>query len=118
MSIDPKSFTDDWQDQILGRYPSINQPLLEKTIYAFELLTWLVEQEFDFLFKGGTSLLLLLSDVNRLSIDIDVTGSFDLDTLGKIPTETRFVGIEEDERDQGKADIPKRHFEVYYDEVG
>ena len=50
-----------------------DKPLLEKVIRAFSLLEMLVEAGAPIIFKGGSSLLLILKDsLNRLSIDIDV----------------------------------------------
>ncbi len=46
--------------------------LLERAIYAFDLLGELIEQNVNFVFKGGTSLMLLIPELKRLSIDIDV----------------------------------------------
>lgn len=46
--------------------------LLERSIYAFGLLEALVRVDMPFLFKGGTSLMLLLKSPKRLSTDIDV----------------------------------------------
>ena len=50
--------------------------LLEKCIHALELLGRLSEKnEFEFVFKGGTSLVLLLENLRRLSIDIDIVST-------------------------------------------
>ncbi len=47
------------------------------------LLEGLSKSVLDFVFKGGTSLILLLNTLNRLSIDIDiiVENSFDFDII-------------------------------------
>ena len=44
----------------------------EKLAYALKVLETLVENDIPFVFKGGTSLLLLINEMNRLSIDIDI----------------------------------------------
>lgn len=41
-------------------------------IYALHLLENLVTSGLEFVFKGGTSLVLLLDEDNRFSIDIDI----------------------------------------------
>jgi len=46
--------------------------LIERTLYAFGLLEALVQVGMPFIFKGGTSLLLLLDKPMRLSTDIDI----------------------------------------------
>ena len=46
--------------------------LIEKAIYAFELLGNLVENGINLIFKGGTGLMLLIPELKRLSIDIDI----------------------------------------------
>jgi hypothetical protein len=45
---------------------------LEKAIAALHLLECLAVAKIDFIFKGGTSLLLLLRKIYRLSVDIDL----------------------------------------------
>lgn len=50
-----------------------NDPaLLERTIYAFGLLEAICKAGMPFIFKGGTSLLVLLERPMRLSTDIDI----------------------------------------------
>lgn len=46
--------------------------LLEKVLYAFGLLEALRRVELPFIFKGGTSLLLILDKPRRLSTDVDI----------------------------------------------
>jgi hypothetical protein len=51
---------------------------LEKCILALELVGRMQEAGLNFVFKGGTSLVLLFSPVRRLSIDVDIL-SLDFD---------------------------------------
>ncbi|MEE3390725.1 MAG: nucleotidyl transferase AbiEii/AbiGii toxin family protein [Candidatus Cryptobacteroides sp.] len=71
--ISTESFSKEW---ILRRSEELgynNKQLLEKVIRAFSLLEMLVDAGAPVVFKGGSSLLLILKDtLNRLSIDIDV----------------------------------------------
>lgn len=46
--------------------------LIEKATYAFELLGGLVENGVNLIFEGGTGLMLLIPELKRLSIDIDI----------------------------------------------
>ena len=46
--------------------------ILERTLFAFGLLEALIRVDMPFIFKGGTSLMLLLEHPRRLSTDIDI----------------------------------------------
>lgn len=64
--IHPDSFLEDWifsfkKDK---QFKNVNPSLLEKTIQAFALLEQLSKQKLEFVFKGGTSLMLLLEQPN------------------------------------------------------
>ncbi|OYD17181.1 hypothetical protein CH333_01790 [candidate division WOR-3 bacterium JGI_Cruoil_03_44_89] len=91
--------------------------LIEKAIYAFELLGSLVENGVNLTFKGGTGLMLLVPELKRLSIDIDIITEGEDETLdkafNKIVREGVFKKWEEDER-LSSHEIPKRHFKFYY----
>ena len=53
------------------RYPDKN--VIERVVRAFSLLDMLARSGCPFVFKGGTSLMLLLKDTgSRLSTDIDI----------------------------------------------
>ncbi len=115
--IDPKCFTKDWitqKRQDLGR---IDPALLEKSIHAMDLLCGLAKSKIPLVFKGGTSLILLIKDFHRLSIDIDiVTDVSRLEyepVLEKIGRTAPFLGCVEDER--GDRGLPRRtHFKFAY----
>jgi hypothetical protein len=91
--------------------------LLEKCIHALQLLGFLAESGLVFVFKGGTSMVLLLEQLRRLSIDIDIATDIPVDAyqvilerLGRMPPFTR---MEPDER--GDDRLPKRHhFKFFY----
>ena len=91
--------------------------LIERTLYAFGLLEALRQVGMDFTFKGGTSLLLLLSSPKRLSTDIDIVVEPGTDVDGfieKAGSIFPFTSMTEQER-KGKNDIVKRHFKFTYD---
>ena len=70
--IHPQCFTTDWlcrQGKAIG---SSNLVLLEKAIVALQLIGHLAESDLPLQFKGGTSLLLRLNPIRRLSIDVDI----------------------------------------------
>lgn len=72
--IKDKCFTEEWLDQFRKQkdHKRIDKIILEKMIYALHLLERLKANGLDFVFKGGTSLVLLLKEGNRFSIDIDI----------------------------------------------
>ncbi|MEA3391831.1 MAG: nucleotidyl transferase AbiEii/AbiGii toxin family protein [Candidatus Marinimicrobia bacterium] len=109
-------FTEKWINA-KSRELSGNPDLIEKTLHAFALLGYLVQLESNFLFKGGTSLLLHVPKIKRLSIDIDIVYGDDLDEFTKklstIPGNSPFTRFEEDER--GDRGLPNRkHFKFFY----
>lgn len=95
--------------------------MLEKCIHSLELLGKLLEKgEFDFIFKGGTSMVILMSSPRRLSIDIDIvstaTSSQYMPVLESIGRISPFIRFEEDDR--GDDRFPKRHhFKFFYNSI-
>src|SRR5579859_6507234 len=99
-------------------YAKVNPPLLEKMIHALSLLQHLKRKDLNFVFKGGTSLILLLEKPNRFSIDIDIVTKESRDTiekiLDKVVTDSHFRGWQLDEKRSYKAGVPKAHYEIEY----
>ena len=90
--------------------------LLERMIYAFGLLEALSIVGLDFIFKGGSCLLLLLDKPKRLSTDIDIIVKPGTDIDGYIDRAAEifpFVSREEQNRNKAR-NIEKRHFMFYY----
>jgi predicted nucleotidyltransferase component of viral defense system len=61
----------------IGKFSVLNQGadkiLIEKTIRALTLLEGIATSELNFIFKGGTALMLMQEEKpKRLSIDIDI----------------------------------------------
>jgi len=82
----------------INKYPNVDPAKMEMTIYAFCLLEELIRSGVPLIFKGGTSLLLLLSNPRRVSTDIDiiVPRDFDFDkTFEKVKTRFPFFAGEE-----------------------
>lgn len=120
------NFTKEWLEQQLGdikkRKVNADPLLIEKNIHALHLLEKLIEKELDFVFKGGTALILLLEEPVRFSIDIDILmkPSYQNDSLysslESIVSESGpFIKLEKDER--ANRGIPKKHFKFYYESV-
>ncbi len=90
--------------------------ILERTVFAFGLLEAIRQVEMPFIFKGGTSLLLLLETPRRLSTDIDiiVEPGVDIDSyIQKVGQIFPFRSVEENIR-KGSNDIEKRHFRFLF----
>lgn len=69
--LSKENFTKDYIER-LRKQNRLDPMLLERTIYAFGLLEALARVGMPFIFKGGTSLMLLLNKPRRLSTDIDI----------------------------------------------
>jgi len=67
MILTPKCYTRDWLFEQAARTGTQNV-VLEKCIHALTLVAALSEEGLEFVFKGGTSLMLHLNPVRRLSI--------------------------------------------------
>ena len=94
--------------------------LIEKVTKAFHLIEELAKTDLEFIFKGGTSLLLLLNQMHRFSIDIDIIiekqkHEVDMDDiLSEIVGKTGiFTHFEENVR-SGNNEVPKAHYKVFY----
>jgi predicted nucleotidyltransferase component of viral defense system len=91
--------------QFKGKDPQ----LVEKILMALTLLELLAQEKTDFVFKGGTCLLLLLKTPRRFSIDLDLIVSKRdnlLATLTKICDGSKFfTRLEEDVRVESKSPL-------------
>lgn len=114
-------FTKEWingfkQQKHLKR---INPPILEKMIHALSLLQQLKANGLDFTFKGGTSLVLLLSKSRRFSVDIDIITTQSREEveaiLDKVVANSHFNKWELQDRRSYKEGVPKAHYEFDYE---
>lgn len=113
-------YTAEWLDKKRKELRGVDPGLLERALHAFALLGHLAESDLQFVFKGGTSLLLHVPIIRRLSIDIDILCSAPaaeldciLEEVAKVPP---FVRYEEDER--GSRGLPeRRHFKFFYSPI-
>ena len=118
--IIPESYTPDWireKGKAYRKSPP-NPAIMEKVIYALSLVEQLAKTDLSFTFKGGTSLLLILPEPRRFSIDVDIVTT---ESRGKI--EAVLTGIcsggilskfELDERRSYKPGIPKAHYKLTF----
>ena len=118
--ISTESFSKEW---ILRRSEELgynDKQLLEKVIRAFSLLEMLVDAGAPVIFKGGSSLLLILKDtLNRLSIDVDVIcpPGTDIRPYLKNLEEHGFVNIVPVRTEHGGKELPASHFRSFYEVV-
>jgi predicted nucleotidyltransferase component of viral defense system len=114
--INETTFTREHIASIKELYKNLDQFLIERMIFAFGLLESLVKVDLPFVFKGGTSLVLLLDKPYRLSTDIDIVvePTVDIDKyLYEVSKIYPFIRREKQER-KGKNDIIKEHYKFYY----
>ena len=118
--IAAKSLNLKWIKEVSKAHQKADPVLVEKVIRALLLLEVLVESQVDFVFKGGTALMLLLNSSKRLSIDIDITmphAISDLQTkLESIAAKKGFFKMVGNER-KSRSEINKIHFKFYYKPV-
>lgn len=121
--INEKCFTPEWLESFKKQkeHELIQTNILEKMIYAFHLLEQLENNGLEFVFKGGTSLVLLLEEGNRFSIDIDIickTERKELEAiLDKVIESSKFTSVALNERRSYKAGIPKAHYSFSFESV-
>lgn len=104
----------------LAKNHNVSNEHLEKLACAFKVLETLSENQIDFIFKGGTSILLLLNKLNRLSIDIDIlcpkNKKEEIISRIKNIKSSFFSKIDEQKRPP-KPGVDKAHFQFNYDSV-
>jgi len=114
-------FTDEWLEKFKKQkdHRRIDKIILEKMIYALHLLERLKSNGLNFVFKGGTSLVLLLEEGNRFSIDIDIICKTDRKELESILKDvidsSNFTAFELDEHRSYKSGVPKAHYKFSFD---
>jgi len=88
-------------------------------IYALHLLERLKANGLDFVFKGGTSLVLLLKEENRFSIDIDIICKAERkdleEILNKVIETSHFIDWKLDEHRSYRAGMPRAHYKFSFD---
>jgi predicted nucleotidyltransferase component of viral defense system len=120
--ISNRSLTKEWIQQKASELGKRGDPkMLEKVIRAFLLLEQLQVNEIPLIFKGGTSLLLLLDPPRRFSIDIDLIIQTTEDSLtsvfNKIVGDGFFISWKPDNERKHKTNAPVGHYKFYYQSV-
>jgi predicted nucleotidyltransferase component of viral defense system len=103
-----------------GKGKKADPILIEKVTRSLYLLESLAETDLPFVFKGGTALLILLGELHRFSIDVDITIpkntcqsrlSKILDSI--VQSNPVFTRFEENHRGHNTL-IQKTHYKIYY----
>jgi hypothetical protein len=119
--IKDKCFTEEWLEQFKKQkdHKRIDKIILEKMIHALHLLERLKANGLDFVFKGGTSLVLLLKEGNRFSIDIDIICNAERkdleEILNKVIESSHFTEWKLDEHRSYQPGVPKAHYKFSFD---
>lgn len=118
--LQEKCFSKAWLDEQRMKMQRVDPGLLEKSIHALELVGLLAHRDLPFAFKGGTCMLLLLENIRRLSIDVDIACTVPVSELKPILQEigknSRFENFDVDDRDPDR--LPKRtHYKYTYTSV-
>ncbi|MDP1762860.1 MAG: nucleotidyl transferase AbiEii/AbiGii toxin family protein [Sediminibacterium sp.] len=117
--ITKDSYEPEWIYSLSEKLGKRGDPkILEKVIYAFTLLEQLKTVGLDFIFKGGTSLLLLTPTPRRFSIDIDIITPVKpeelLSYLDKVVELGIFSKWVADNERKHALDAPVGHCKFYY----
>ena len=114
--ITQNSITKEWIESV-AKSNKADKNLVEKVIRALFLLEGLSESGLNYVFKGGTALMLLLNSEKRLSIDIDIIvpeKETDLtEILENICTTKGFTHFETQKRIAG-TNIDKEHYKLFF----
>lgn len=115
--ISQECFTIEWITAKSEEYGYPDKNIIEKVIRAFSLLDMLAASGCPFHFKGGSSLMLLLTDQPyRLSIDIDIIcpPGTDIEMYLNKFQDYGFIKYESVQRIQRGTNIPKSHSKFFY----
>ena len=117
--IKPDSITPEWVYSKTAEFHA-DPIIVEKVIRALMLLEALKVNKLDFIFKGGTALMLMIQEPRRFSIDIDIIVENKDQNIGsvldKIVESTHFIGWEEHKR-KASSSIEKAHYKLFYNPV-
>lgn len=107
-------------NELKKKKPSADIQLLEKTIGALYLVESLVNGGLDFIFKGGTSLVLLLKELKRFSVDVDILTEESKEKVREclnnvIYNQDLFTRFEENKRENSASQrMDLQHFKFFF----
>ncbi|MCG2462667.1 nucleotidyl transferase AbiEii/AbiGii toxin family protein [Flavobacteriaceae bacterium F89] len=112
----PESLHIEWINSKTSEFQA-DPIIIEKVIRALSLLESLKSADLDFIFKGGTSLVLIIQEPRRFSIDLDIIITDKSQNIGdvleRVVASTDFISWEEQKRNAAST-IEKRHFKIFY----
>jgi predicted nucleotidyltransferase component of viral defense system len=115
--INQKEITLEWLSEVSKKHRNIDKILVEKTIRALLLLEGLAKQNLDFVFKGGTALMLHFDSAKRLSLDIDIILPQEIENfetiLNNIVENQGFLRKELQQRTT-QSKIKKEHYKFFF----
>ncbi len=118
--IDKNSLDINWINEVSKSNRNADKILVEKAIRALLLLEGLVKAQFDFIFKGGSALMLMSDSPKRFSIDIDVIMEKEPQDIEKkfqkIIKAQHFTGFKQQHRSPNSK-IRKAHYKFFYEPV-
>lgn len=113
-----ESFSRQWITDQRKKVPKSDPGIIEKLIHALALIEQLKLSGLDFVFKGGTSLILLLNEPRRFSVDVDIITEESRrkieGVLDTVCSNYHFSRFELDENRSYKGNIPKAHYELFF----
>ncbi len=121
--IESKQFLEDTIKELKKENPSADMQLLEKTIGVLYLVESLVNEDLDFIFKGGTSLILLLNEIKRFSVDVDIITKESKENVKLILNEIvqkshLFTRLEENIRKNSASQrMELQHYKLFFNSV-
>lgn len=119
--IRPECFQSPWLQAQKERLEVRDAALLERCIHALDLVARLRHAGLEFVFKGGTSLVLYLKPLRRLSIDVDIACGATLEEIKRAldavvyPARPFIRYRHQDHRDRDEP--PTKHFLVSFNSV-
>jgi len=118
--IDSKTLNIEWINEISAKNRKADKILVEKVIRALCLLEGLAKIDLNFVFKGGTALMLIMDSSKRFSIDIDIILNEEPESLeelfNKIISDQHFTRFEIQHRST-ESKIKKTHYKFFYNPV-
>lgn len=121
--IKNRKFLEQSINELKKTNPKADIQLLEKTIGALYLVESLVNSGLNFVFKGGTSLVLLLNEIKRFSVDVDIITEEDKETVNEcikriIESQNLFTKYEENKRNNSASKrMELEHYKFFFNSV-
>lgn len=121
--IKNKKFLENTINELKKDNPSADIQLLEKTIGALYLVESLSNHNLEFIFKGGTSLVLLLENLKRFSVDVDIITEESKESVKEkidniISEQTLFIRVEQNIRvNSASKRMDLEHYKFFFNSI-